>query len=163
MSRGCGSSGHSPAPPGFPLFRMMWEDAELPPPAAPPWEELAQAHRLLRRVARALDRIAVEAGGAGDVGEERWPVPFSPVRCVVLAHLASASAFGLTPTRLARLLEMRASSLAHHLDVLEEAGLIERRPRGLHDQRRVAVRLTAGGADALDRLEAALSPQGFSQ
>jgi len=53
---------------------------------------------------------------------------------------------------------MKRSSLAHHLDVLEGAGMIERRPRGFYDDRQVAVRLTDPGTYALWRLGSALPP-----
>lgn len=113
------------------------------------WTEVDAANRLLRVVSDALDFVADAEG---------WPVPFSPVRFLVLAHLHHATAFGLTPRRLAWLLRMPASSLAHHLDVLEEAGMIDRRPRDLHDGRAVTVRLTLPGRAAYLRLGAQKIP-----
>lgn len=115
--------------------------------------ELDRAHRLLRRAARCLDRTAAEEG---------WAVPFSPVRFLVLGHLRGASAFGFRPRRLARLLEMKPSSLAHHLDVLEDVELIVRRRQGAYDGRRVAVRLTERGLFAFWRLRSALRAASLS-
>lgn len=114
------------------------------------WTEVDGANRLLRVVSDALDFVAEPEG---------WPVPFSPVRFLVLAHLQHATAFGLTPRRLAWLLRMPASSLAHHLDVLEEAEMIDRRPRDLHDGRAVTVRLTPPGKAAYLRLGAQTIPR----
>lgn len=115
-------------------------------------EEIQGAHRLLRRAARVLDRTASEEG---------WPVPFSPVRFLVLAHVREGTAFGVRPRRLARILGMKRSSLAHHLDGLEEAGLIRRRRRQTaYDRRGVAVRLTERGLFAFWRLGSALRADG---
>jgi DNA-binding MarR family transcriptional regulator len=113
------------------------------------WIEVDRANRLLRVVSDALNFVAEPEG---------WPVPFSPVRFLVLAHLHHATTFGLTPRRLAWLLRMPASSLAHHLDVLEGAEMIDRRPRDLHDRRAVTVRLTPWGRAAYLRLGAQTIP-----
>lgn len=113
----------------------------------PGWRDLDRAHHLLRRAARTADRVAAEEG---------WPAPLSPARFLILAHLRAASAFGLRPRRLARLLEMSPSSTAHHLDVLERSELVRRERRSLHDGRRVMVRLTERGTFAFWRLESAL-------
>lgn len=129
---------------------MIPGDDGIAPQMDPPWEGLARAHRLLRRAAAVLARASAHEA----------PPPFSPVRCLLLAHLESATAFGLTPGRLARLLEMSPSSLAHHLDVLEGAELIMRSPRGLHDRRKVSVRLTDRGRGALWGLRCALERKG---
>lgn len=117
--------------------------------APEPWRRLDDAHRLLRETGRALDRIAAEEG---------WPVPFSPVRYLVLAHLADVPPLGLIPRRIARLLTLPPSSLAHHLDVLEAAELIERTPLDLGDQRRAAVRLTPSGRYAVRRMASGALP-----
>lgn len=113
------------------------------------WTEVDRANHLLRLVSDALDFVAEPEG---------WPVPFSPVRFLVLAHLHHVTAFGLTPKRLAWLLRMPPSSLAHHLDVLERAEMIYRRPRDLHDGRAVTVRLTQPGTAAYLRLGAQTIP-----
>ena len=118
-------------------------------PGAARLAELDGAHRRLRLAAAAIDPVAAREG---------WPSPFSPVRLLVLRHLRSVSALGAKPSRIAWALEMKRSSLAHHLDVLEGAGMIERRPRGFYDGRHVAVRLTERGAYALWRLGSALRP-----
>lgn len=127
-----------------------------PPAEWEPWEpgaarlaELDSAHRRLRLAAAAIDPVAAREG---------WPSPFSPVRLLVLRHLRSVSALGAKPSRIARALEMKRSSLAHHLDVLEGAGMIERRPRGFYDGRHVAARLTERGTYALWRLGSTLLP-----
>lgn len=112
------------------------------------WRRL-DPHRLLRETGRALDRIAAEEG---------WPVPFSPVRFLVLAHLTDVPPLGLIPRRIARLLTLPPSSLAHHLDVLEAAELIERTPLDFGDQRRVAVRLTPSGRYAVRRMASGALP-----
>lgn len=126
---------------------MIAGDSALEPAVGRPWEDIARAYRLLRRVAEALDRIGAGRG---------WSVRLSPVRCLVLAHLEAATTFGLPPWRLARLLETAPSSLAHHLDALEEAGLIARIRWALHDRRRVSVRLTDSGREALRELRSDL-------
>lgn len=136
------------------------------PEVGAPWLELSRAHRLLRWAGAELDPV---------VAEEGWPALGSVVRCLVLAHLGEATAFGLTPIRLARLLRMKRSSLAHHLDVLEREELIARGPRP-HSLKHVGVRLTERGRHALWRLGAVLErtgrdapsdlrspPHGFSQ
>ncbi|MEX0836727.1 MAG: helix-turn-helix domain-containing protein [Gemmatimonadota bacterium] len=105
-------------------------------------DEVDNAWHLLRHVSRRLDRIA---------RRERWPTPFAPTRYLVLVRLERATKFGLSPGALARALGVRPSTLAHHLDGLERAGLIHRRPWMLHDQRRVAVRLTDTGHYAVRR------------
>jgi len=106
-----------------------------------------QAHRVMRLTAETIDPIARNEG---------WPVPFSPVRFLVLDHLKRGSAFGHTPSRLAQLLHMKPPSLAHHLDVLEKAGLIRKRPRRLWDRRKISVQLTEEGTYATQRLRRAL-------
>jgi DNA-binding MarR family transcriptional regulator len=108
--------------------------------------ELSRAWHVLRGAAERLDQIAVEEG---------WSVPFSPIRYLILAKLHDATTFGLSPRRLARLLAVRPSTLAHHLDVLERAEMICRSPRRMADMRKVAVRLTERGRYALARLSAA--------
>lgn len=102
-------------------------------------EELASAWRLLRGVALRLDRIAKQHG---------WPTPFTPSRYLILALLEHATGYGLSPRRLARALALNPSTVAHHLDVLERAGLVQRAPWTIYDRRKVAVRLTATGHHA---------------
>lgn len=123
------------------------ETGRVSPGVGAPWRELARAHRLLRRAGAALDRAAEEEG---------WPALRFPLRCLLLAHLGEATAFGLTPIRLARLVRLQPSSLAHHLDVLQRAELITRHPQWIHDRRKVAVRLTERGRYALRRLGSVL-------
>lgn len=113
------------------------------------WLEVNRAQSLLRRAAVVLDRVATEE-------EAGWPVPFSPVRYLVLAHARRRPRFGIRPRRLARILELGVSSLAHHLDVLEQAELITRAPLEVYDGRNVAVRLTERGLYAFWRMESAL-------
>jgi DNA-binding MarR family transcriptional regulator len=123
---------------------------EMDLPATPPFfvshgeridpEELASAWGLLRSVALRLDRIAKLEG---------WPTPFAPARYLILVQLERATAYGLTVGMLARSLTLRPSTLAHHLDVLERAGLVHRTPSTLHDRRKVVVRLTAAGRHAV--------------
>ena len=118
-----------------------------PPPVAPHGgridpEELDSAWRLIRSVALRLDRIAKQEG---------WPTPFRPARYFILLQLERATAYGLSARRLARLLAMRPSTLAHHLNVLERAGLVHRAPWTLYDRRKVAVRLTDTGQHAVRR------------
>ena len=103
-------------------------------------EEVERARRLLRSVAWRLDRIATQEG---------WPVPFDPARYLILASLERATAYGLSPRRLAHELALSPSTVAHHLHVLERAGLVHRVPWTIHDRRKVAVRLTATGRHAV--------------
>lgn len=105
--------------------------------------ELHRAWLVTRAAAATLEQVAAAEG---------WPVPFPPVRYLVLACLEEASSFGLSPRRLARLLAVGPSTLAHHLDALERAGMISRQPRGIRDGRRVQVRLTDTGRYAARRL-----------
>lgn len=46
---------------------------------------------------------------------------------------------------------MHSTLVAYHLRILEEHGLIWREPRGFPDERRVTVRLTWAGAEALSQ------------
>ena len=105
-------------------------------------EELGTAWGLLRSVASRLDRIAKQEG---------WPTPFAPARYLLLVQLAGATPYGLSAGRLARALAVRPSTLAHHLDVLERAGLVHRAPGTLFDRRTVVVRLTDTGRHAVRR------------
>lgn len=118
--------------------------------AEAPGLALDHAHRRLRDAARRIQPVARIEG---------WPTPFSPVRFLILHHLISATAFGLTPRRLGMILDLKASTLSYHLEKLEAAGLIHRRPRALGDGRKVGVRLTAEGTFAARRLESVLSQE----
>jgi DNA-binding MarR family transcriptional regulator len=104
--------------------------------------ELEGAWRLLRSIARRLDRIAKQEG---------WPTPFAPARYLILVQLARATAYGLSVRRLVHALDVSASTLAHHLYALERAGLVHRAPWTVHDRRKVAVRLTDAGRQAVRR------------
>lgn len=106
-------------------------------------EELDGARRLLRSVSGRLDRVAHEEG---------WPTPFDPTRYLILSRLERATAYGLSPRRIAGLLDLSPSTVAHHLDVLEGAGLVRREPWSVYDRRKVAVRMTATGRYAVRRL-----------
>ena len=77
---------------------------------------------------------------------------FAPARYLILADLDRATPFGLSPRRIARALDVTPSTLAHHLDVLERAGLLHRAAWTLYDRRKVAVRLTVTGRYAVWRL-----------
>ena len=121
-----------------------------PPPIAPHSdpidpEAVEGAWRTLRGVAGRLDWIARREG---------WPVPFGPARYLVLLLLERATTYGLSARRLARSLALSPSTLAHHLDLLEGAGLVLRTPWTVHDRRKVAVRLTEDGRYALRRFTA---------
>jgi DNA-binding MarR family transcriptional regulator len=105
--------------------------------------ELQGAWRLLRAASDRFDRIADAEG---------WPTPFGAVPCLVLCHLARATAYGLSARRLGDLLSMPPSSLAYHLDALERARLVTRSPWTIHDRRKVAVRITQAGRYAVLRL-----------
>ena len=104
-------------------------------------EELEAAWRLLKSVGRRLDWIARQHG---------WPAPFAPARYLILSVLErQPTLYGLTPRRLARALALRPPTIAHHLDVLEDAGLIQRYARTIYDRRKITIRLTAGGSQAV--------------
>ena len=120
---------------GAPHISLHWE--RIVP------EEMERAWHLLRSAMRRLDRIAKEQG---------WPTPFAPARYLILVLLERATVYGLSARRLARSLGVSPSTLAHHLDVLEEAGLVRRAPWTIYDRRKVAVRLTETGRYALDCL-----------
>lgn len=121
--------GSRPSPPPGALYREAIDP-----------EEVVSAWRLLRSVACRLDRIAAQKG---------WPTPFAPTRYLILVLLERATAYGLSARRLARSLSLSPSTLAHHLDVLEGAGLIHRAPWTIYDRRKVAVRLTETGRHAI--------------
>ena len=106
-------------------------------------QELHRAWCMLRVAAERFDVVAKVEG---------WPTPFSPVRYLLLAHLVESTGYGLSVRRLTRALSVRPSTLAYHLDALENAGLIARSPWTVHDRRKVAVRLTDAGRYALLRL-----------
>lgn len=108
---------------------------------------LNDAHHLIRSVRRHFERVSAVEG---------WSVSVTAVRYLILEQLRNATAFGLTPRRLGHLLDLPPSTLAHHLDRLEVAGLIQRHPRGLYDRRYVTVRATAEGRYAARRLESVL-------
>jgi DNA-binding MarR family transcriptional regulator len=112
-------------------------------------DELHRAWLLLRAAARRFDRIA---------REESWPTPFAPIRYLILAELDRATDHGLSARRLSRSLSVPPPTLAHHLDVLERGGFCTRVPWGVHDGRKVAVRLTDEGRYAVRRLAAMSSP-----
>jgi DNA-binding MarR family transcriptional regulator len=105
--------------------------------------ELERAWHVLRTASARFDRIA---------GQEGWPLPFPPVRVLILARLEKATAYGLSARRLAGQFGVAPSTLAYHLDALESAGLIVRAPWTVHDRRKVAVRLTSAGRYAAQRL-----------
>ncbi|MBM4184267.1 MAG: helix-turn-helix domain-containing protein [Gemmatimonadetes bacterium] len=112
-------------------------------------DELEHAWRVLRL---ASDRFDLIARGHG------WPVPFGPVRVLILARLANATSYGLSARQLKSLLGVRPSTMAYHLDALVEAGLVFRAPWTMYDRRKVAVRLTVAGRYAAQRLAAAAQP-----
>ena len=112
-----------------------WPLARLPEAAPEVWEAVEAAHRILGDVARALTK--------GRVREN------SVVRCLVLVHIGRRTGLGVSPTRLARVLDMSKTTLAYHLDRLEGAGLVWRESRDYPDSRKVAVRLTRAGAEAV--------------
>jgi DNA-binding MarR family transcriptional regulator len=106
-------------------------------------DQLERAWHLLRAASLRFDHIARQQG---------WPVPFAPVRALLLARLEQATAYGLSARRLAGLCRVTPSTLAYHLDALEGAGLIRRVPWTIGDRRKVAVRLTPAGSHAAHRL-----------
>lgn len=57
---------------------------------------------------------------------------------------------GLSPTALARIVQLTSGGMTNRLDRLESAGLVERRPDH-RDGRSVTVRLTADGARIADK------------
>ena len=114
-------------------------------------DELERSWHLLRHAAERFDHVAREEG---------WPVPFAPMRVLLLARLDQATSYGLSARRLARLCCVAPSTLAHHLDALESAGLVSRVPWTIGDRRKVAVRLTPTGCHAVRRmLDQAPSPR----
>ena len=68
-----------------------------------------------------------------------------PARLLITDTLAAGDA---SPSELAALLEMPSNLLAHHLGVLEQAGLVSRR-RSEGDRRRTYLRLVPGALDPL--------------
>ena len=58
-------------------------------------------------------------------------------------------ALGVTPSRLSRLLDTPRPLLDYHLDRLEKNGMIDRDPGARYDRRKVAIRLTWRGGEAL--------------
>lgn len=70
-----------------------------------------------------------------------------PARLLITDALADGDA---SPSELAALLEMPSNLLAHHLGVLEQAGLVTRR-RSEGDRRRTYLRLVPGALDPVAR------------
>jgi protein-tyrosine-phosphatase len=70
-----------------------------------------------------------------------------PARLLITDALGTGDA---SPSELAALLEMPSNLLAHHLGVLEQAGLVSRR-RSEGDRRRTYLRLVPGALDPLAR------------
>lgn len=105
-------------------------------------EDVERAWLLLRSITRRLDRLAKQHG---------WPTPFTPPRYLILVALEGASVFGLTPRRISRAVALSPSTVAHHLDVMEGAGLVRRAPRGIYDRRKISVHVTVAGRFALQR------------
>jgi ArsR family transcriptional regulator, arsenate/arsenite/antimonite-responsive transcriptional repressor / arsenate reductase (thioredoxin) len=70
-----------------------------------------------------------------------------PARLLITDALAEGDA---SPSALAALLDMPSNLLAHHLGVLEQAGLVSRR-RSEGDRRRTYLRLVPGAFDSLAR------------
>ena len=70
-----------------------------------------------------------------------------PARLLITDALAEGDA---SPSALAALLEMPSNLLAHHLGVLEQAGLVSRH-RSEGDRRRTYLRLVPGALDSLSR------------
>ncbi len=68
-----------------------------------------------------------------------------PARLLITDALGAGDA---SPSELAALLEMPSNLLAHHLGVLEQAGLVSRR-RSEGDRRRTYLRLVPGALDSL--------------
>ena len=132
-------------------LRGAWPLARLPEAAPEVWEAVESAYRMLGEVTRALAEGRVTEG--------------SVVRCLVLVHIGRRTGLGVSPTRLARVLDMSKTRLAYHLDRLEDTGLVWRESRDYPDSRKVAVRLTRAGAEAvaeaarvLDGMKAAQPP-----
>lgn len=82
-----------------------------------------------------------EARGLADSIRSR-PVPDSGTP-------GGATPYGLSARRLARSLTLSPSTLAHHVEGLEQAGLVHRAPWTVYDRRKVAVRLTETGRRAV--------------
>ena len=97
--------------------------------------------------AGALQRAA--SPSASEAAASELSGVITPFRCLVLACIGRESRLGVTPGRLGRELGVPSRLLAYHLDVLEGRRLIWREPRRISDRRRVSVRLTWTGAEAL--------------
>jgi ArsR family transcriptional regulator, arsenate/arsenite/antimonite-responsive transcriptional repressor / arsenate reductase (thioredoxin) len=78
-----------------------------------------------------------------------------PARLLITDALAEGDA---SPSELAALLEMPSNLLAHHLGVLEQAGLVSRHRSG-GDRRRTYLRLVPGVLDSLARPPARTAPR----
>lgn len=145
--------------PARPGFRKWYRDVGPDDAPVRPSRAVEEAHLLLRRTRRVLQRVAEEDG---------WPTPCSPLRYLVLARLRQRRGLHLRPRRLARLLDVPRSTLAHHLNVLEASDLVRRTrgaplPAEIGDGRRVAVELTEEGNVVLWRLSSALEEEGIPE
>ena len=118
----------------------------LPESVHPVWAELDEARRRLDRFEAALRRATGPTAPSGSAALAR---ALSPFRCLVLAYIGRQTVFGVTPSRLAHLLATPRPLLDYHLDLLSEHELIYRQPRGLYDRRKVSIRLTWAGGEAL--------------
>lgn len=126
-------------------WAAAWPLCRMPEAATEIWEEVERADRLLREPGRRLEGAAA-------------PVR-SPFRCLVLAQVGRMTAFGVSPGRLARRLGVSPPHLAYHLDLLEEAKLVWRERGRYPDERKVRVRLTRAGAEALAWAAAVVTPR----
>ncbi len=119
---------------------------QLPEAVHPAWAELDAARRRLERFEAALRRAT---GPDAISGSKELASALTPFRCLVLAFIGRQTVFGVSPSRLAYLLDTPRPLLDYHLDKLTEHDLIYRHPRELYDYRKVAIKLTWAGGEAL--------------
>jgi DNA-binding MarR family transcriptional regulator len=98
-------------------------------------ESVQRVITALYGLSRKLDRWYARQLADLDISHGEWSV---------LAHLAKAGDAGATPSRLADVTHIAASSMTHRLDRMSERGLIDRAPDPTN-RTRVMVTLTKAG------------------
>jgi MarR family transcriptional regulator for hemolysin len=102
-----------------------------------------------RPLGRSIGRTAKLVRAWGD--RELAPIGSSVTEWILLFHIASAPAPGMSQTEIARFSDMGGPALVRHVDRLERDGIV-RRTRDESDRRVMRVTITADGRRRLDEI-----------
>jgi MarR family transcriptional regulator for hemolysin len=102
-----------------------------------------------RPLGRSIGRTAKFVRAWGD--RELAPIGSSVTEWILLFHVASAPAPGMSQTEIARFSDMGGPALVRHIDRLERDGIV-RRTRDESDRRVMRVTITAKGRRRLDEI-----------